>query len=410
MGQYRNQINFEDAEREQLYAKVAIMGASGSGKTVSALKLAFGLVGGDWSKVFVADTENKRALAYRGTTHTGLEVGKFKHAPISAPYDTEKFMDIIDVAMENGAEVLIIDSISHQWEGLGGVLEENEKLGSDFWEWKLPKKRHHKLKDHIQQVPMHIIVTMRTKQDYAIIPGGGKNGKNAIEKLGMKPVQENAFDYEFILSFHINEDNEANTTKDNTGLFKGEEFRIETDHGQKLRTWLVEGKEVKTVKEDKQELRSRRQELVDQFTKQRKSTPKAEKFFTNQEIKTGKDIKDWDLTMLEALDQQLRLAAEKKKEKPAPTPPPEPENTEPEPEQDPEPEIIEEGTMKKKERAAITKEIKELSAIPEVKDVCKTYLEKMKVKAVSGLSDAQVKTLLSIAQRRAKTSQEKKGA
>ena len=253
---------------------------------------------------------------------------------------------------------------------------------------------------------------MRAKQDYAIIPGGGKNGKNGIEKLGMKPVQENAFDYEFLLSFHINEDSEAKATKDNTGLFKGEEFRIETDHGQKLREWLVEGKEVKTIKEDKQELRSRRQELIDQFTKQRQSTPKAEKFFTNQEIKTGKDIKDWDLTMLEALDQQLRLAAEKRKEKQAPeqTPPPEPENTEPEQNPEPEPEIIEEGTMKKKERAAITKEIKELSAIPEVKDVCRTYLEKMKVKAVSGLSDAQVKTLLSIAQRRAKTSQEQKGA
>lgn len=401
MGKYRNEIVFEDAEREQLFAKVAIMGASGSGKTVGSLKLAHGLVDGDWSKIFVADTENKRALAYRGTTHTGLEIGKFKHASIHAPYDTEKFIDIIDVAMENGAEVLIIDSISHQWEGLGGVLEENEQQGSDFWAWKGPKKKHHKLKDHIQQTPLHIIVTMRTKQEYAVIPGGGRNGKNAIEKLGMKPVQENAFDYEFLLSFHINEDSEANATKDNTGLFRGEEFVIEPEHGSKLRTWLVEGKEVKTVKEEKNEAEEKRQALINKFTEQRKATDKAQKFFTNQEIKTNTKLPQWTLEMLEALDKQLTEAAAKKKQQQKPK---QDEQKAPE-------EPKQEENLPSTNRGDMIQQIYKLSETPEVAKTVQEVMEKWKVENFDSLRDEQVKFILDLAITKNKFAQkEQKGA
>lgn len=243
---------FNDAEREQLYAKAVLFAASGAGKTVGALKLAYGITG-DWSKIGFADTENKRALAYVGTEHTGLKIGKFKHAPIHAPYTTEKFEAAIDTAVQMGFEVLIIDSFSHEWEGLGGVTHAAEEAGGEFWHWKGPKIAHRRLVDKIQQSPIHIIITLRTKQEYAVIPGGGKNGKNAIEKLGMKPVQSNDLDYEFLIAFHLNEDHEAKATKDNTGLFKGEDFRIEEKHGQMLRDWLVEGKEVKSVAEEKAE-------------------------------------------------------------------------------------------------------------------------------------------------------------
>lgn len=244
---------FQDAEREQLYAKIVLFAASGAGKTVSALKLAYGITG-DWQKIGIADTENKRALAYVGTSHTGITIGKFKHAPMHAPYSTEKFEQAIDIAIDMGLEVLIIDSFSHEWEGLGGVTHAAEEAGGEFWHWKGPKIAHRRLVDKIQQSKIHIIVTLRTKQEYAVIPGGGKNGKNAIEKLGMKPVQSNDLDYEFLIAFHLNEDHEVNVTKDNTGLFKGEEFQIEAKHGEMLRDWLVEGKEVKSVAEEKAEI------------------------------------------------------------------------------------------------------------------------------------------------------------
>lgn len=290
-------IQFVDAEREKLFAKIAMIGASGSGKTVSALKLAYGLTG-DWSKIFVVDTENKRALAYVGTKHTGLEIGKFKHAPMFAPFKTEHFAEAIDLAVKMGAEALIFDSFSHEWEGLGGVTHAAEEAGGDFWHWKGPKIAHRRLVDKIQQSPVHIIVTIRTKQEYAVIPGGGKNGKNAIEKLGMKPVQSNDLDYEFLIAFHVNEDNESVAKKDNTGLFGGEEFRIEAEHGAKLREWLIEGKEVKSVSEEKAEAEAHRQELVAYFQEARQ---KNEAWFTNKEIKAGKSLAEWDVDSLQKL-------------------------------------------------------------------------------------------------------------
>jgi hypothetical protein len=307
-------VEFNDAEREQLYAKIAFAGASGSGKTVGALKMAYGLADGDWSKVAVADTENKRALAYVGTEHTGLEIGKFKHAPIAAPYDSEKFIAVIDTAIKIGAKVLIIDSMSHQWEGIGGVRYEAEEGGGAFWDWKAPKKKHQSLKDYIQQSPIHIIVTMRTKQEYAVIPGGGNNGKNGIQKLGMKPVQEDSFDYEFLCSFHLDEDNLVKPTKDNTGLFKGEHFRMEVEHGQMLREWLVEGKEVKTVAEEKAEKLARHKFLVDTFQALRAENEKADAYFTQQEIKNKNlPLDKFPLDALEKLYAKMNKPKEENK-------------------------------------------------------------------------------------------------
>lgn len=411
MGKYRNQIQFEDAEREQLYAKIAIMGASGSGKTVSALKLAYGLTGGDWSKVYMGDTENKRSLAYRGTTHTGLEIGRFKHVPLAAPYDTEKFMDLIDVAHESGAEVLIIDSMSHQWEGLGGVLDENEEQGSDFWAWKGPKKKHHALKDHIQQVPMHIITTMRTKQEYAVIPGGGKNGKNGIQKLGMKPVQENAFDYEFLLAFHIDEDNIADVKKDNTGLFRGEEFKIEVDHGAKLRTWLVEGKEVKSVSQEKQEEENDRQALIEKFTKQRKSHEKFESFFTTQEIKKNNiKIKDWPLKALQSLDEQLTAAAESKAKLKAAREAALKEQQEAPAEDNAAP-AEEEVVAPELDRTAVLLEIETLCKDDEsVLAAAKEFMKKNKVRKFTSLKDDKLAFLLDLVRIKAKSAEKEKEA
>ena len=305
-------IQFVDAEREKLFAKIAMIGASGSGKTVSALKLGYGLTG-DWQKIFVIDTENKRALAYVGTQHTGLQIGKFKHAPMFAPFKTDTFSEAIDIAVKMGAECLIIDSFSHEWEGLGGVTHAAEEAGGDFWHWKGPKIAHRRLVDKIQQSPIHIIVTIRTKQEYAVVPGGGKNGKNAIEKLGMKPVQSNDLDYEFLIAFHVNEDNEVVAKKDNTGLFKGEEFRIEAEHGEKLREWLIEGKEVKSVSEEKAEAEARQKFIVTEFRARMAADEKINAYFTNLEIKNNRSLDTFPLETLETLYAKMTKPKEEPK-------------------------------------------------------------------------------------------------
>jgi hypothetical protein len=356
-------ISFQEAEREKLYAKIAMIGASGSGKTVSALKLAYGLTG-DWGSIYVADTENKRALAYVGTSHTGLDIGKFKHAPMYAPFKTEYFEEAIDTVVKLGGKCLIIDSFSHEWEGLGGVTHAAEEAGGEFWHWKGPKIAHRRLVDKIQQSPIHIIVTIRTKQEYAVIPGGGKNGKNAIEKLGMKPVQSNDLDYEFLIAFHVNEDNEVVAKKDNTGLFKGEEFRIEALHGEKLKEWLIEGKEVKTVSQERQESEARQKFIVSEFKKRMEADPKIKTYFTNLEIKNNRSLDQFPLATLETLYAKMTA-----------------------PKEEPKQEKKEEGNM-------ILDSVYELrDSNPECKALYDEYTSKMKVNDASELKPKALQTL-----------------
>lgn len=366
-------ITFVDAEREKLYAKIAFIAASGGGKTVSALKLAFGLTG-DWSKIAVADTENKRALAYVGTEHTGVKIGTFKHAPMYAPFKTANFSEAIDVAIKMGMECLIIDSFSHEWEGLGGVTHAAEEAGGEFWHWKGPKIEHRRLVDKIQQSPIHIIVTIRTKQEYAVIPGGGKNGKNAIEKLGMKPVQSNDLDYEFLIAFHLNEDHEAIAKKDNTGLFKHEEFRVEVEHGKKLREWLIEGKEVKTVAEEKAEQAARHKFLVDTFKAKMAENEKAKAFFVGLEVKYNRPLDQFPLKTLEELYEKMNKPKEEKPQEEAPP---------------------QEGTNLTGEIMAMANEHQVL------KDLMDEYLTKMKAE-LPELDDKQTKTLYDMMQIRKK--------
>lgn len=370
-------MNFQDAEREKLFAKIALIGASGSGKTVSALKLAYGLTG-DWKDIYVADTENKRALAYVGTEHTGLKIGTFKHAPMYAPFKTENFEDAIDTVVKLGGKCLIIDSFSHEWEGLGGVTHAAEEAGGEFWHWKGPKIAHRRLVDKIQQSPIHIIVTIRTKQEYAVIPGGGKNGKNAIEKLGMKPVQSNDLDYEFLIAFHVNEDNEVVAKKDNTGLFKGEEFRIEASHGEKLREWLIEGKEVKTVTEERKEKEERHKFLVSEFRTKAEENEKVKSYFVQLEIKAGKQLEQFPLDTLEQLYAKMNKPKEESKQE--------------EPKQE-----------EAKEEGSLTGEIMALVNSHEtLKALHDEYLEKMK-KELHDLEPKQEKMLFDMLKARQKT-------
>lgn len=383
-------MQFHDAEREKLYAKIAMIGASGSGKTVSALKLAYGLTG-NWQDIYVADTENKRALAYVGTKHTGLEIGKFKHAPMYAPFKTEYFEDAIDTVVKLGGKCLIIDSFSHEWEGLGGVTHAAEEAGGEFWNWKGPKIAHRRLVDKIQQSPIHIIVTIRTKQEYAVIPGGGKNGKNAIEKLGMKPVQSNDLDYEFLIAFHINEDNESVAKKDNTGLFKGEEFQIESEHGDKLREWLIEGKEVKSVAEEAKEKQERWNELYKHFKHLNDTDEKWKQYFAKQEIKYKTRLENYTLDTLESLYAKMNKPKEEKVN-----------NTE-------EP-VKEAGTMSP--NAELIAEIEELSSkFTEVSALVEEFVKKNNVESLHSLKVDRLEILLDMAKVKQRTAEKKaKGA
>jgi hypothetical protein len=225
-------MNLQKASRKRSKIKMSCTGPSGAGKTMSSLLIAFGLTG-DWSKVAVIDTENHSAELY-------AHLGAYNVLPLNAPHTPEKYIEAIDVCTTAGMEVIIIDSLTHEWENL---LEYHSSLqGNSFTNWGKVTPRHNDFVQKILQSPCHVIATMRTKQDYVL---SEKNGKMVPEKVGLKTVQRDNMDYEFTLVFDIDIKNNATASKDRTGLFAGKpEQKLSIQTGKLIQQWCNEGADV----------------------------------------------------------------------------------------------------------------------------------------------------------------------
>src|SRR5690606_33406969 len=102
---------FRPAKREQVSLLIGVAGASGSGKTYSALRLATGLCNG--KGMAVIDTEAGRALHY-------ADQFKFDHCDMRPPFRPDAYRAAIEAADTKGYDVIVIDSVSHEWAGEGG--------------------------------------------------------------------------------------------------------------------------------------------------------------------------------------------------------------------------------------------------------------------------------------------------
>jgi hypothetical protein len=221
-------MNFVKAQRSRCKIKMALQGSSGSGKTYSALLIAFGLTK-DWNKVAVIDTEN-------GSAHLYSHLGPYSVLSLTPPFNPEMYAEAINVAVKHGFQCVVIDSISHEWDGSGGILDIHGNLqGNSFTNWNKITPRHNLFMQAILQSDIHVISTIRCKQDYVL---NEKNGKLVPEKIGLKPVQRDGVDYEFTLVFELNQRHIANVTKDRTGIFKNKpEFTVTSETGAEIARW-----------------------------------------------------------------------------------------------------------------------------------------------------------------------------
>jgi hypothetical protein len=216
------------AARNRCKIKMAIQGASGSGKTYSALLLAYGLTN-SWSKIVVIDTENGSANLYS-------DLGDYSVLNLSAPYTPEVYSEAIDLAAKSGFECIVIDSLSHEWQGQGGILDIHSNIpGNSFTAWAKVTPRHNAFVQKILQTDIHIISTMRSKTEYVL---SEKNGKQVPEKLGLKSVQREDTEYEFTVVFELNQKHQASVSKDRTGLFKNKpELHLTSEVGKTIAEW-----------------------------------------------------------------------------------------------------------------------------------------------------------------------------
>lgn len=229
-------MQFQKAERKKAKLRLAITGPSGSGKTWGALQIAKGLGG----KIAVIDTERGSASLY---TH----LADFDVLELGAPYTPERFIEAIHAAEGAGYEVLIIDSASHEWNGVGGCLELVDKVaaakfkGNSWSAWNEVTPRHRAFLDAMLRSNMHIIATMRSKTETAQTE---ENGRKKVVKLGMKSEQRDGVEYEFTTVLDLtHEGHYALASKDRTGLFHGDPAPLSEQTGRDFADWLESGAE-----------------------------------------------------------------------------------------------------------------------------------------------------------------------
>lgn len=222
-------MKLQKAQRNQVKLRLGLSGASGFGKSYSALLLAFGITN-DWTKIAIIDTENNSASLYS-------HLGDFNVLSLNEPYAPERYIQAIEVCEKEEIEVVIIDSITHEWSGKGGCLELHEQLGGRFQDWAKITPRHQAFIDKILNSNCHVITTVRRKTDYSLDKDG--NGKTKVMKLGTKEITRDGFEYELTVNFELINDNHLVTaSKDRTGLFSGKpEFVINSSTGKKLIEW-----------------------------------------------------------------------------------------------------------------------------------------------------------------------------
>ena len=226
---------FKQAVRQVAKLRLALSGPSGSGKTYSALLIASGIV--PLNKVAVIDTENGSANLY-------ANLGMYSVLTLHPPYTPKKYIEAIRAAEQEGFELVIIDSLSHAWNGEGGLLEQKDKAtdakykGNGWAAWREVTPEYNKLIETMLNSPCHIIATMRAKTEYM---QDDSNGRKRIVKVGAAPIQRDGIEYEFTVVFDLSIDHVATVNKDRTRLFDGQYFVPTPDVGKTLKQWLDAG-------------------------------------------------------------------------------------------------------------------------------------------------------------------------
>ena len=227
-------LGLRKATRQKTKIRIGLSGPSGSGKTYSALMLASGMA--DWEKIAVIDTENGSADLYS-------HLGGYSVIRLVAPFSPERYIQAIKECEDAGMEVIIIDSVSHEWDGKGGCLESNDLVGqtrfkgNNWAAWSVTTPRHQKFVEAIISSGCHLITTARSKTDTI------QTEDKKIKKVGLKEIQREGWEYELTVNFTLDRDgNYATASKDRTEMFiNGDPFKITEKTGKKILKWASEG-------------------------------------------------------------------------------------------------------------------------------------------------------------------------
>jgi hypothetical protein len=226
-------FQIKKAVRKAVPAIICLYGKSGGGKTYSALKLAQGLVGKE--RICLIDTENGRASHY-------ADEFDFDIIDLDPPFTPSRYIQAIKTAQDGGYKAIVIDSISHEWEGIGGCLEMAEgKTGLQAWA--KPKEQHRKMMNMLLQAKSHIIFCARAKDNLEQVK---INGKTEIVNHGLVPIQEKNFPFEMLITLKMEDKGKVSIEKCVKGLEESLKINgyINESHGKIIADWINQGAKV----------------------------------------------------------------------------------------------------------------------------------------------------------------------
>lgn len=280
-------IAIQTAKRAGARVVVSLAGPSGSGKTLTALLLAYGMTGGDGSRIGLLDTENRRGRLY-ADAHTYRMVQDqlgladmptpFLVGDLEPPFSPRRYIDAILQFQKAGVRVLVIDSVSHEWEGTGGCQEIANPPGSNLRipKWNLAKAEHKAFVNALLQCDMDVIVCTRAREKVRIEKA---NGETVVTPLGMLPICEKNFMFEMTASLMMWDSGrmqESMKCPDELKpiLGRGDDYITAAD-GARLRAWIDGADQLDpAIEHARNSLRTVTERGMDAYREAWKKTPK----------------------------------------------------------------------------------------------------------------------------------------
>jgi hypothetical protein len=231
-------LQFSKATKKRAKLRLALMGPAGFGKTYTALAIGETL----GKRIAVIDSE-------RGSSELYSDRFNFDVLTLDT-FSPQHYIDAIYAAEKAGYDVLIIDSLSHAWSGIGGALEMVDNVAARsrsqnrFTAWRDVTPVHNAMVDAIIRVNMHVIVTMRVKTEYTMEKD--EKGKTVPVKIGLQPIQRDGLEYEFTVVADLHENHSLTVSKTRCPALDGKVFRDPGRNvGELLLSWLESGEEAK---------------------------------------------------------------------------------------------------------------------------------------------------------------------
>ena len=235
------QFMFTPAVREQAKARIALAGPPGSGKTYTSLALATAM----GNRVAVIDTEHGSASKYA----TGKDGSGFTFDSLALTrFEPRDLVGALAAASQAGYPVVVIDSLSHFWSGVGGMIEQADNAarrynGNTFAGWKDARPMERELIEAMLAYPGHLIATMRSKTEYVIEEND--RGRKTPRKVGTKLEQREGIEYEFDVVGDLDIENTLVVSKSRCPALSGAVVsRPGAEFAERVTEWLSSGAEV----------------------------------------------------------------------------------------------------------------------------------------------------------------------